>query len=58
MSKLKNLSPDEQQQLREYIMSVKEIKKQIKELLNKANNDISEEGGNMSSGLTLNVSEE
>lgn len=58
MSKLKNLSPDEQQQLREYIMSVKEIKKQIKELLNKANNGISEEGGNMSSGLTLNVSEE
>ena len=50
-----NLSPDEKQKLEEYIASVKEIKKEIKNLVRKAKGkDIEETGGNMSSGLTLN----
>ncbi len=57
--KLENLSPEEQKKLKEYITSLKEIKKEIKELLEKAQiknvEGISEEGGNMSSGLHLNV---
>ena len=49
-----NLSPDEKQKLEEYIASVKEIKKEIKNLVQKAKGkDIEETGGNMSSGLTL-----
>jgi hypothetical protein len=49
-----NLSPDEKQKLEEYIASVKEIKKEIKNLVRKAKGkDIEEAGGNMSSGLTL-----
>lgn len=57
--KLENLTPDEQKKLKEYITSMKEIKKEIKELLEKAEvhrvEGISEEGGNKSSGLFLNV---
>ena len=57
--KLENLSPDEIKQLKEYITSLKEIKKEIKELLEKAEahnvKGISEDGGNMSSNLFLNV---
>ena len=57
--KLENLSPEEQKKLKEYITSLKEIKKEIKELLEKAEivnvKDISEEGGNKSSGLFLNI---
>jgi len=51
-----NLSPDEKQKLEEYIESVKEIKKEIKKLVHKAKKpSMSEEGGNMSSGLTLSA---
>ena len=50
---LKNLSPDEQTQLKEYIDSMKEIKKEIAKLVGKAKQPVQEQGGNMSSGLTL-----
>jgi len=53
---LENLSPDEKTQLSEYIDSLKEIKKEIKTLMKKAKSPkIDEEGGNMSSGLTLSA---
>jgi hypothetical protein len=48
--RLSRLSPDETTKLKEYIDSIKEIKKAIDELLNK---EEIEEGGNMSSGLVL-----
>lgn len=48
-----NLSPDEKEKLEEYIASVKEIQKEIKSLLKKAKGPVREEGGNMSTGLTL-----
>jgi hypothetical protein len=47
-----NLSPDEKTKLKEYISSVKEIKKEIKTLVKKAKG-VDESGGNMSTGLTL-----
>jgi hypothetical protein len=51
-----NLSPDEKQKLEEYIESVKEIKKEIKKLVHKAKKPtMSEEGGNMSTGLKLSA---
>lgn len=49
--RLSKLSPDETTKLKEYIDSIKEIKKAINELLNKE--EIDEVGGNMSSGLVL-----
>jgi len=60
---LDRLSPDEKKKLKEYIESVKEIKKEIDELLEKAGvkytmeskRKVDEEGGNMSSNLTLNM---
>lgn len=60
---LDRLSPDEKKKLKEYIESVKEIKKEIDELLEKAGvkytmeskHKVEEEGGNKSSGLYLNV---
>ena len=51
-----NLSPDEQTKLKEYVDSIKEIKKEIGKLIKKSNTKKMEsEGGNMSSGLTLSV---
>mgnify|MGYP003654443994 CR=1 FL=1 len=48
------LTPDEKEKLQEYIASVKEIKQEIKKLVSKAKGtNIDEEGGNMSTGLTL-----
>jgi hypothetical protein len=60
MLNLHKLSPDEQKQLREYVKSIKEIKKEINELLNKANQDVSEERNphDMSKGLTMNLEED
>ena len=49
-----NLSPDEQTKLKEYVESIIEIQKEIKTLVKKAKSPkIKNEGGNMSSGLTL-----
>jgi hypothetical protein len=50
------LSPDDKKKLEEYIDAIKEIKNEIKELINK--DTIAESGGNRSSGLTMNVREE
>jgi hypothetical protein len=60
---LDRLSPDDRKKLKEYIESIKEIKKEIGELLEKAGmkytaeskRKAEEEGGNKSSGLYLNV---
>jgi len=53
---LESLSPDEQTKLKEYISSVKEIRKEIKKLVEKAGTkDIETEGGNMSTGLKLSL---
>ena len=49
-----SLTPEERQKLEEYVNSVKEIKKEIKKLVRKAEGkSLEKEGGNMSSGLTL-----
>lgn len=56
-SYLKHLTPDEQTQLKEYIDSIKEIKKEISKLMSKAKGGMMEQGGNMSSGLTLKTEE-
>lgn len=51
-----NLSPDEKEKLEEYINSVKEIKKEIKKLVRKAEGkEMTEVGGNMSSGLKISA---
>lgn len=53
---LESLSPDDQTKLKEYIASVKEIKKEIKKLVEKAGTkEMETEGGNMSTGLKLSV---
>jgi DNA-directed RNA polymerase specialized sigma subunit len=53
---LESLTPDEQTKLKEYISSVKEIKKEIKKLVEKAGTkDMETEGGNMSTGLKLSL---
>jgi len=49
-----NLSPDDKKKLKEYIDAIKEIKKEIYELINKK--EVAEEGGNMMD-LTLNTEE-
>ena len=53
--RISKMSPDDKKKLKEYIDAIKEIKKEIHELLNKE--EIEEDGGNMSSGLTLNPEE-
>jgi hypothetical protein len=51
-----NLSPDEKEQLEEYVSSVKEIKKEIKKLIDKSKGkNIDETGGNMSTGLHISA---
>jgi hypothetical protein len=51
-----NLTPDEQTKLKEYVESVKEIKKEIKKLVRKSEGKtLEKEGGNMSSGLKLST---
>jgi hypothetical protein len=53
--RISKMSPDDKKKLKEYIDAIKEIKKEIHELLNKK--EIEEDGGNLSSGLTLNPEE-
>lgn len=50
--RIKKLSPEEREQLKEYGDALKEIKKAMKELLGKKQMK-KEEGGNQSSGLSL-----
>lgn len=52
--RLSELTPDEKTKLKEYMDAIKEIKKEIYELLHK---DQVEEGGNMSSELYLSSEE-
>ncbi len=47
---LENLSEEERQKLKEYVDSIKEIKKEIGKMLNKSKNPKTE-GGNVSKGL-------
>jgi hypothetical protein len=51
---LDNLSIEEKEKLKEYVNSIKEIKKEVNQLLEKAGSKLRDEGsgGNMSSGLT------
>lgn len=49
--RLKTLTPEEREKFEQYVASLKEIKKELKELLNKkATNEL---GGNRSSGLHM-----
>jgi hypothetical protein len=52
--RIAKLSPDNKKKLKEYIDAIKEIKKEIHELINKE--EVTEEGGNMMD-LTLNPEE-
>lgn len=55
---LEALSPDEKTKLQEYIESIKEIKKEISKMLNKASKPKEEgEGGNVSSGMVYKFEE-
>jgi hypothetical protein len=54
---IKTLSPDEQEQVQQYVTSIKEIKKKLFELLHKGKTNLAETGGNMSSGLILHDEE-
>jgi hypothetical protein len=54
---MKGLSLDEQDQLKQYGTSIKEIKKKMLELIEKGHTNLSEQGGNMSSGLVLHDEE-
>jgi hypothetical protein len=53
--RISKLSPDEKTKLQEYVDAIKEIKKEIYELLHK--DQVEEAGGNMSSGLYLSPEE-
>lgn len=53
--RISKLSPDDKKKLKEYIDAIKEIKKEIDELINK--DAIDEVGGNMSSGLVMRTDE-
>lgn len=48
------MTPEEREKLSEYVDAVKEIKKEIKELLSKKDT-VDETGGNHSSGLRLDI---
>jgi hypothetical protein len=51
-----SLSFEEQEQVKQYVTSIKEIKKKIEELISKGKANM-QEGGNMSSGLVLHDEE-
>ena len=54
--RIKKLTPEEREQLKEYGDALKEIKKAMKELLIKKKKEKGvEEGGNQSSGLNLST---
>ena len=53
--RISKLSPDEKKKLEEYVAALKEIKKEIHELLHK--DQVEEVGGNMSSNLHLSTEE-
>jgi hypothetical protein len=51
-----SLSFEEQEQVKQYVTSIKQIKKKIEELISKGKANM-QEGGNMSSGLVLHDEE-
>ena len=53
---VKSLRQEEQDQVQQYIIIIKEMKKKLLELVSKGKKNI-EEGGDMSSGLYLNNEE-
>lgn len=53
--RIAKLSPDKKEKLKQYVEAIKEIKKEISELINE--DAIEEAGGNVSSGLILNPEE-
>lgn len=53
---VKSLPQEEQDQVQQYIIIIKEMKKKLLELVSKGKKNI-EEGGDMSSGLYLNNEE-
>jgi len=53
--RISKLSPDEKKKLEEYMNALKEIKKEVYELLNK--DQVEESGGNRSSGLYMPTEE-
>jgi hypothetical protein len=53
---VKSLPQEEQDQVQQYIITIKEMKKKLLELVSKGKKNI-EEGGDMSSGLYLNNEE-
>ena len=54
--RVSKLSEEDKTKLKQYIDAIKEIKKEIYELVNKE--AVSEDGGNRSSGLTMKIQEE
>jgi DNA repair exonuclease SbcCD ATPase subunit len=54
--KVKSLSPEKQEELKQYVDTIKEVKKKINEMLN-SSEKVEETGGNMSSGLYLSPEE-
>lgn len=54
---IKSLSQNEQDQVNQYVTSIKEMKKKLVELVMKGKKNL-EEGGNMSSGLILQTEED
>jgi hypothetical protein len=53
---VKSLPQEEQDQVQQYITTIKEMKKKLLELVSKGKKNI-EDGGDMSSGLYLNNEE-
>jgi hypothetical protein len=52
---LEHLTIEEKEKLKEYIDSYKEIKNEIKKMLNKGSKMVDEIGGNQSTGKILNI---
>lgn len=55
--KIKSLSPEKQEELKQYVETIKEIKRKISEILEETPKKVDETGGNMSSGLYLSTEE-
>lgn len=54
---IKTLSESEQEEVKQYATSIKEIKKKMFELIDKGRMNLQELGGNHSSGLVLHDGE-
>ena len=53
--KFQNLTQEEKEQLKSYVSSIKEIKKEIGMLLGKTGHKLRETGGNMSTNLVKQI---